>query len=100
MVYLTKPQKARMEQLIRQGRDPDKIKNHFGCSRRTVERAANRILGFGSIEDLKLCKRGPKFKSTPVMKEELGWLLIQRPDYYQEELQFYFLALLAFTTDT
>jgi hypothetical protein len=25
------------------------------------------------------------------MKEELGWLLIQRPDYYQEELQFYFL---------
>ena len=25
------------------------------------------------------------------MKEELAWLLILRPDYYQEELQFYFL---------
>jgi transposase len=94
MVYLTKPQKVHMEQLIRQGRDPNDIKKRFGCFRSTIERATNRILGFGSIEDPKLCKRGPKFKFTAQsaqMKEELGWLLIQRPDYYQEELQFYFL---------
>src|SRR5712664_4223347 len=67
-----------MEQLIRQGRDPNDINKRFGCSRRTVKRAINRILGFGSLEDPKLhCKKGPKFKFTAQMKEELGWLLIQ-----------------------
>jgi transposase len=80
-----------MEQMIRQGRSSDMIARHFGCVRKTVTRAANRILHFGSIKDPKLCTRGPLPIFNKAMREELGWLLVSRPDYYQEELQFYFL---------
>ena len=80
-----------MEQMIKQGNLVETIAKHFGCVPRTVERAATRILHFGLIKDLKLCKRGPIPIFNKVMKEELAWLLVSRPDYYQEELQFYFL---------
>ena len=80
-----------MEQMIRQAKKPASIAKHFGCHITTVERAAKRILVFGSIQDPKLCRRGPARIFNAQMKEELGWLIISRPDYYQEELQFYFL---------
>jgi len=80
-----------MEQMIRQAKRPESIAKHFGCHTKTVERAAERILLFGSIQDPKLCRRGPTHLFNAQMKEELGWLIISRPDYYQEELQFYFL---------
>jgi len=80
-----------MEQMIRQAKELEVIVEHFGCSRRHVDVMANRVLVFGLIKDPKLCRRGraPIFNTT--MKEELAWLIVSRPDYYQEELQFYFL---------
>ena len=91
MVKLTIAQKERMEQMMRQGRKPLDIAKHFGCTEKWVQRLAKRVLTFGSIQNPKLCKAGRPPVLNAEMKEELGWLLVQRPDYYQEELQFYFL---------
>ncbi len=91
MVRLTTAQKARIEQMIRQVKEPGVIAEHFGCTTRYVMTMANRVLVFGLIKDPKLCRRGlaPVFNTT--IKEELAWLIVSRSDYYQEELQFYFL---------
>ena len=91
MVRLSKPQLARVDQLIRQGKKPQYIANEVGSSRRHIENLALRILVFNSIENPQLRARGRRRVFNEQMKEELGWLLVQRSDLYQEELQFYFL---------
>ena len=80
-----------MEQMIRQAKEPGVIAEHFGCTTRYVTTMANRVLVFGLIKDPKLCRRSPAPVFNTTMKEELAWLIVSRSDYYQEELQFYFL---------
>lgn len=90
MTRLTQYAKARMDQLIRAGKNPAYVAKEIGCSKRYVQTMTNRIEAFDSIENPKVMRKGPVPRFNNAMREELGWLLVTRPDYYQDELQFYF----------
>jgi hypothetical protein len=68
-----------MEQMIRQGRPSETIARHFGCVPKTVTRAANHILHFGSIPLLvaglfTLVFGGGAFYSVGSLESESNWI--------------------------